>query len=197
MEKSLYKDWNEDLKAKHGQESIMAKENPKCIEYADVLNDLTRVYHSMKEDTIELKSLMQSYADMMFKLNEEQLYTDESLKESLEIISCKALLLIENLSKSQENSISLLRNRYRSHRDKGGVKSKLQRIKSCIATLKTDIYVKKKEGQLLEADLASDYLDLAEECAMALRDLRRDEQQESLHIKIKPIQATEMNLSLY
>lgn len=196
VEKSLYKDWNEDLKAIHGIEPIMAIENPKYIEYAEVLEDLSQGYLSMQKDNIEFKSLMQSYADMMFQCNEEQIHDNENLKESLELISCKALLLAENVSRSQEEGILLLRNRYRSHRDRGGVKSKLQKIKGCIATLKTDIYVKKKENQLMEADLVNDYLELAEECAMTLSEMKREEQHENMHIKIKPKQEIDMNLSL-
>lgn len=179
---SQYKDWNEDLKALNGVKPKCAVENPKYHEYEQILDTLNGIYQTLEKSQIDFKNLMQSYSEFLYVL--EDPLKKELLNERLNDIAVRAYSLFCKTYESQIGSSDCvsdlkgyLQSSYRTYKDR----SQLTKMNNNIKTIMNDLKINyhKQNGNYLNAEIASTYLELTEECAKASRWLLSESMQKT------------------
>lgn len=136
MQQSQYKDWNEDLKAKHGLMPIPAMEHPKlellpqvCAELPDLCEALS-VYEDITTFLSECAATLDSFL-VSGKTAAENL---EAVKECLQCMTAGSLLAIQRVCYQMEYPVSAeqltrkLQNSYRLHEDRGWRRTRAEEI---------------------------------------------------------------------
>lgn len=180
-----YKDFNEDLKASLGFAAQKGTENPK-VELAKKM--LEQQYnHFTYERLISYKELSKAFSKMYFSLNQESHKNYAELKKDFQLITECALNLEHQClyPDSAFNSSSLtfdnLHHDYRSYKDKGSFKNRIESIKKVFQSVKLVI---NEHGTKIE--LGKAYRKLANEAFMMITDSQRQlEKQQDLEQQLK------------
>lgn len=166
-ELSLYKDWNEDVKALNGIEPLPAIENPKYEQFAKILDCVNEQFKEMQLTSISFKSLMNAYAEIYY-MTKDNMVCGENLIKKCGKLSSIAFVLYQKCIEHEVDLVETLANDYQTHKDRGQLKTKLNVLKTEMNTLKLD-YVKVKKGELCKSDMSKHFLSLAQESAMTMR----------------------------
>lgn len=190
--KSKFNDWNEDLKCLNGVEPKLAVENPKYAFYEKALANVTYLANTCNEDYVNFQSFMQSYADLLCKLDDDKLIT-EQVQKCFEYLALQAYILFKRsytlyVDMADETHLSnmkeYMQSHYRTYRDRSQLKTKISKIKMQVNELKK--FFHNHEGSYLGKENVSIYLEIAEECIMASRHIQSQllsEQNETLTFK--------------
>ena len=172
IRKPQYKDFNEDLKAKHGLAPQEGIENPKYKIAEDMV--MEQKNHFTYECFVQHRDLSKAFADMYYGLNHESQKNYEKLKEDFQLITECALnlehqcLYPDSAFNDMSETFDHLQEDYRSYKDKGSFKNRIESIKKAFQSVKL---VMNENGS--KADLGKAYRKLASESFMMITDSQR------------------------
>ena len=169
---SQFKDWNEDLKAKHGITPIPAQEHPKLELLPKVCIELLTVCESL-QDFKDPDSIIQEYHRRLKPLVESGKVAAVNygiVKRYLQCIAAGSLMAIQKQylqmerPVTMEQLISKLQNSYRPHEDRGWLRTKAEDIRLDVSDIDRQVH---SEGiRTLEDSkkILSSYLRLSLNC---------------------------------
>lgn len=186
-----YKDFNEDIKAKHGLTPQVGIENPKYKIAEDMI--MEQKNHFDFEFSIKHKDLSKAFADMYYGLNHESQKNYAKLKEDFQLITECALnlehqcLCPDSAFNDKSETFDHLQEDYRSYKDKGSFKNRIESIKKAFQSVKL---VMNENGS--KADLGNAYRKLASESFMMITDSQRQlmKQQENIQTQKQEVVIT-------
>ncbi len=181
-----YKDWNEDLKAKHGVTPIPAQEHPKlealpviCAE----LYDTCKIYVSNRSLNAVL---MENYEKLKAMLANTKLSRGlaPDMTEHLLTMAAAALLAAQRQYRQMDEPVTVdqligeLQDGYRPHQDRGMLRSKADDLQKDITDISRQINIAGLRSPEDQHRLIASYLHLAQDCVKAqifvyLEDLRQ------------------------
>lgn len=172
---SIYKDWNEDLKARHGISPVPAEEHPKLELLSQISAELSVLCESISahkninsfftESRKAWKSLMTSD-----KVAGENV---EAVKESLQCMAAGSLLLLEKQRRqiecpiTREQLIRKLQTSYHPHEDRGWLRTKAEDIRQDLADIDQQRNTPGIRSTEDQNQLSRSYLRLALDCVKA------------------------------
>jgi hypothetical protein len=145
---SQYKDWNEDLKAKHGITPIPASEHPKLALLPQVCRELFTVYESLQA-VKDPDAMMQEYHSRLKPLiasGKLATVNAEFVIAHLQCIAAAALLSVQNQYRQVEQPVTMeylieeLQSRYRPHQDRGWLRTKADDIRLDLEDIDRQVY---------------------------------------------------------
>lgn len=172
---SDFKDWNEDLKAKHSITPIPAVEHPKldlmplmCSQ----LLDICELYSAQKDASA---ILMEQFEKIRPLLAYEKLtiQNTEHINGQLQLTAAGALLSMQKLCRQMEKPVLIeqvitwLQSEYKPHQDRGVMRTKVEDIRSDIKAVTGQFQasgIRTLDGQKA---LLNSYLKLALDCVKA------------------------------
>lgn len=170
------KDWNEDLKEIKGvQEIKKGIDNPKPIMFHHLLKKYAdQIQPSQKE--IEIKAIMDQYLSLFTILNNKEQCFHE-VRSHLCGFTKKALGYYWQLCDISIDAEEILIKQYRSHKDRGDLKKRIEQLKESVHKLK-ESYVQKENPKRIER-LRKRLLDAADNGMMLLAylDMQKDLEQ--------------------
>lgn len=130
---SVNKDWNEDLKAKNGEEPIPGREHPKIVECRAWCEQLKQVAENidMKYATEEYLKRYHYGMYQALKQGTDVKYLEEAFDGDGMLLSGIAVRIMEKYGREMAYEatagqiIDNLGNRYRPHKDKGNLKTRI------------------------------------------------------------------------
>lgn len=168
---STYKDWNEDLKAKYGNEPVPAEEHPKLVLLPKVcaaLPDLCSALGGHKDIHTFIKDCFQAM-EPLISAGKVAPESADAVRECLECIAAGSLLLAKELCRQMEYPVTIeqlikkLQSSYRPYMDKGWLRTRTEDIRRDLVdidmTHKPEILGVENQRQL-----GSSYLRLALDC---------------------------------
>jgi len=172
---SVYKDWNEDLKANHGIMPIPSEEHPKLILLPQVcckLPDLCSTLETHRDTRWYLTDCFNALEPMVSsgRIIPENV---DTVKEYLESLSAGSLFMAKELCQQMEYPVTVeqlvrkLQLNYRLHEDRGWLRTRIEDIRrdlSGIDRIKNATGIRTEEDQ---RRLGSGYLKLALDCVRA------------------------------
>lgn len=164
-----YKDFNEDLKAAHGLTPKEGIDNPKFQLASEMIIELKESVASSQ--MIQHKDLSKAFTNMYYGLNHEGRNDYKKLKEDFQTITDCAIRLEHQClypdTAFHENSAvyDYLQDDYRSYKDKGSLKNRIESIKKAFQSVKL---VMNNQGS--KNELANAYRKLANESFMMITD---------------------------
>lgn len=172
---SQFKDWNEDLKAKHGIIPIPAGEHPKLELLPQVCSQLLDIceFYSAQKDASAM--LMEQFEKIKPLLASEKMpaQNTEHINGQLQLTAAGALLSIQKLCRQMERPVLIeqvvarLQSEYKPHQDRGFMRTKAEDIRSDIKAVTGQFYasgIRTLDGQKA---LLNSYLKLALDCVKA------------------------------
>lgn len=189
-----YKDFNEDLKAVHGLTPQEGVENPKYQLAEEMIIEMKGCVSITQQ--IQHKDLSKAFADMYYGLNHEGQNDYEKLKTDFQLITDRALrlehqCLYPEAAFDEKSAVyDHLQEDYRSYKDKGNLKNRIEVIKKEFQSVKLAM-----NDQVSKAGLGKAYRRLANESFMMITDSQRKinelqhteiKKQEQFEKKIKP-----------
>ena len=158
---STLKDWNEDLKQKHGLLNLTeGTDNPKEAMFYSFLNK----YELDTEEKVQISNIMDEYISMFRALNDKEKEGCDTIRKCLCRLCTNALKYHEQISDIRIDKHELLRQSYHSHKDRGDLSKRIEMLKESIHRLK-ECYVNKKLDNR-ELYLQKRLLDVAEDCML-------------------------------
>lgn len=172
---SAYKDWNEDLKAKHGVEPIPSEEHPKLMllpQVCAVLPNLCEALTTHRDIRTFLTDCFHALEPLVDSGKVTQENTD-AVKECLECMAAGSLLLTKELCRQMEHPVTTeqlmrkLQSSYRPHEDRGWLRTRLADIRRELTDI--DHLVHSPGIRTLEDQqrLGGSYLKIALDCVKA------------------------------
>lgn len=172
---SIYKDWNEDLKANHGTLPIPAEEHPKLILLPQVCGILPNLCCTLETHRDIRRFLTDCFEALEPMVSSGKIMPEnaDAVKECLECLSAGSLLLAKELCHQMEHPVTTeqlvqkLQINYRLHEDRGWMRTRIEDIRrdlSGIDQIKNAPGIRTKEDQ---RRLGSGYLWLALDCVRA------------------------------
>ncbi len=164
-----YKDFNEDLKAAHGLTPQKGVDNPKFQLASEMIRELKK--SAAPSQMIQHKDLSKAFTNMYYGLNHEGQNDCKKLKEDFQTITDCAIRLEHQClypdTAFHENSAvyDYLQDDYRSYKDKGSLKNRIESIKKAFQSVKL---VMNNQGS--KTELANAYRKLANESFMMITD---------------------------
>lgn len=172
---SQYKDWNEDLKAKHGIKPIPASEHPKLVLLPRVCGELLTACESLK-NVKDLNALAQEYYLKLKPLiasGKLAAASTEQVIADLQCISAVTLLSAQHQYRQMEHPVSIeqlieeLQNSYRPHQDRGWLRSKAEDIRLDLEDIDRRVHSAGIRSREDKHDLIRSYMRLALDCVKA------------------------------
>ncbi|HEY9161010.1 MAG TPA: DUF3991 domain-containing protein [Desulfomonilia bacterium] len=172
---SSYKDWNEDLKAKHGVEPIPSEEHPKMMLLPQVCAVLPDLCEALKANR-DIRTFLTDCFQALEPLVNSGKVTPENataVRECLECITAGSLLLAKELCRQLERPVTTeqlvqrLQFSYRPHEDRGWLRTRMEDIRSVLEEIN---HMVNTPGICRIEDqrrLGSSYLRLALDCIRA------------------------------
>ncbi|TWH59579.1 Toprim domain-containing protein [Desulfitobacterium sp. LBE] len=172
VRQSIYKDWNEDLKAKHGMEPIPAEEHPKLIllpQVCAVLPDLCSALGTHRDIRTFLIDCFQRLESLVNSRKTAPENTD-TVKECLECMAAGSLFLAKELCRQMgrpvtaEQLVQKLQSSYRPHVDRGWLRTRMEDIRRDLTDIDRITHKPGIRGVEDQRYLGSSYLRLALDC---------------------------------
>lgn len=162
-----YKDWNEDLKARHGLEAQAPVEHPQFVVAPEVCKRIGKLSESAKVDTAQqvLPWLMDKYSAHLHWGCFDQAMTCMEQMAALSLAACGRELRQLGDAVKPEELADVLRRQIQPHQNRGVIKSRDTEIRMEIQSV---LARGGSEGIRTEADkrqIADAWLDLAASCA--------------------------------
>lgn len=172
---STYKDWNEDLKARHGILPIPAEKHPKlellpyiCAELS-VLCESLSVYKDIHSLITECEEVVKPLMTSGKTVGENA----KAVKKCLKCMAAGSLLLLENQRRQMEcpvtrnQLIRKLQTSYRPHEDRGWLRTKAEDIRRDLADIEKQRNTPGIRSVEDQNQLSRSYLRLALDCVKA------------------------------
>lgn len=172
---SQYKDWNEDLKAKHGIKPIPASEHPKLILLPRVCGELHTVCESLK-NVKDSDALVQEYYLKLKPLIAPSKLTAANAKSVISHLQCIAVAALLSVQRqyrqmeqptSMEQLIEELQNSYHPHQDRGWLRSKAQDIQLNLEDIGRQVHSAGIRSREDKYNITRSYMRLALDCVKA------------------------------
>lgn len=172
---SQYKDWNEDLKAKHGCTPILAREHPKLELLPQVCDELPglcealSVYKDLNCFLEECAAKLDSFT-VSGKTAAENV---EAVKECLQCMAAGSLLALQKQYRQMECPVTAeqlarkLQNSYRLHEDRGWLRTRVEDIRRDLADIDRHVHTPGIRTREDVKKLLSSYQRLALDCVKA------------------------------
>jgi hypothetical protein len=172
---SHYKDWNEDLKAKHGIKPIPASEHHKLMLLPKVCGELFTVYESLKnvKDPDALAQEYYSKLKLLIASGKLAAPNAESVISHLQCIAAGALLSVQRQYRQMEQPVSIeqlikeLQNSYRPYQDRGWLRSKAEDIRLDLEDIGRQVHSAGIRSLEDKHNLIHSYMRLAIDCVKA------------------------------
>jgi len=137
-----YKDWNEDLKARHGITPILAREHPKLALLPQVCAELFTCCEAL-QDVKEPNAMLLEYHQRLEPLlaSGKAAENAELVKDCLQCMAACSLLALQKQYRQMERPVTMeqlverLQNSYRPHRDRGWLRTKAEDIRLDLADI--------------------------------------------------------------
>lgn len=172
---SEFKDWNEDLKAKHGITPIPAGEHPKLELLPQVCSQLLDIceFNSVPKDASAM--LMEQFEKLKPLLAAEKLTAQntEHINGQLQLTAAGALLSIQKLCRQMERPVLMeqvvtwLQSEYKPHQDRGFMRTKAEDIRTDIKAVTQQFQASGIRTLDEQKALLNSYLKLALDCVKA------------------------------
>lgn len=187
MLQSIYKDWNEDLKARNSVYAIPAQEHPKikeCASWIEVMKEVCRnmnIQYATKESLIRYyRGIYEELKDGLTKESVDAAFDGEAL-----LLSGIAIKCVERYGKCMRkdtNSDAILEHLkkcYQPHKDKGNIKTKIRNLQQSFEAVmavmeekdKIEIITNPKEKETAQTEYLEEAsrkcMSLAMECVRA------------------------------
>jgi hypothetical protein len=140
---SQHKDWNEDLKARHGASPIPAREHPKLELLPKVCGELLNVCESMqdvKDHDAKLREYHQRLEPLLAS-GKTAAENTELVRACLQYMAAVSMLALQKEYRQMERTVTMekliesLQNSYRLHRDRGWLRTRAEDIRSGLADI--------------------------------------------------------------
>lgn len=172
---SEFKDWNEDLKAKHGITPIPAMEHPKLELLPQVCSQLLDICESYSAPKYASAMLMEQFEKIRPLLASEKLTSQntEHINGQLQLTAAGALLSIQKLCRQMEKPVLIeqvvtwLQLKYKPHQDRGFMRTKAEDIRSDIKIVTGQFQASGIRTLDEQKALLNSYLKLALDCVKA------------------------------
>lgn len=173
--KPSFKDWNEDLKNRNGEEALPAKEHPKVMECSAWISVLKQVAESVDMKYATKEYICRYYQDIYnaLKKGREKENLEEAFDEAGLLLGAVLARCMEKEGRAlgkEADSMQILDNlqkRYRPHRDKGNFNTRIRNMQKAFEET-MDVFdtkdLKRKENKEL---LVKKCMGLTMECIMA------------------------------
>lgn len=158
-----YKDWNEDLKAMEGRESLPATDNPKYRMFDNLLNKYESMICSDNEG-IQVKDMMDAYMEFSSKLNRK--HDMNEMRGNLLKLSSDAMNLRKLIHKNEISMTVEMKDGFLTHKDRGNLKKRVEQLMDSIYRFR-DAYVHRNLENRAEK-IAKYLLDIADDSMMVL-----------------------------
>lgn len=172
---SEFKDWNEDLKAKHGITPIPAGEHPKLELLPQVCSQLLDIceFNSVPKDASAM--LTEQFEKLKPLLAAEKLTAQntEHINGQLQLTAAGALLSIQKLCRQMERPVLMeqvvtwLQSEYKPHQDRGFMRTKAEDIRTDIKAVTQQSQASGIRTLDEQKALLNSYLKLALDCVKA------------------------------
>lgn len=169
---SRFKDWNEDLKNRNGQEAIPAEEHPKIVECRNWIEKLQKTVALLDARYGTKTMLCNYYQDLSKKLKKE--HNLENLETAFDgpgmILTGILLKCVENTSKEIGNPMNAkevldeMYKRYRPYKDKGNLNTRLRKLQESFEQMIEAFQKSDIEGKEI---LLKECMSLSMECIKA------------------------------
>lgn len=162
-----HKDWNEDLKSRHGLEAQAPVEHPKLVVAPEICKRIGKLSESAKVDNAQqvLPWLMDKYSAHLHWGRFDQAMTCMEQMAALSLAACSRELRQLGDAVKPEELADVLRSRIQPHQNRGVIKSRDTELRMEIQSV---LAKGNAEGIRTEAEkrqLASAWLNLAVSCA--------------------------------
>ena len=172
---STYKDWNEDLKAKHGAEPIPSEEHPKLMllpQVCAVLPDLCEALTAHRDIRTFLTDCFRALEPLV---NSGKVASENAaaVRECLECMTAGSLFLAKELCRQMERPVTTeqlvqkLQASYRPHEDRGWLRTRTEDIRRALEEINRMVNTPGIRGVEDQRRLGSSYLRLALDCVRA------------------------------
>lgn len=172
---SVFKDWNEDLKAKHSVTPIPAQEHPKIEACRDLCREICNLCSNVKFIGSPHEMLKEHYEKFSSLIKSEKVMYSRNpvLMKHLQSMTVYALLAVQEQYHHFEKPMAIeqlskqLFESYQPHQDKGKMRAKLDNIKQDIITIDDQFH---EAGVRTLADnqkVVSSYMSFALNCIRA------------------------------
>lgn len=172
---STYKDWNEDLKAKHGVEPIPSEEHPRLIllpQVCAVLPDLCEALTAHRDIRTFLTDCFRALEPLV---NSGKVASEnaDAVRECLECMAAGSLFLAKELCRQMERPVTAeqlvqkLQSNYRPHEDRGWLRTRTEDIRRALEEINRMVNTPGIRGVEDQRRLGSSYLRLALDCVRA------------------------------
>jgi hypothetical protein len=168
---SQYKDWNEDLKARHGITPIPASEHPKLALLPRVCAELLAVCEALrdlKDPDAMLRSTIKGWS--LCWLPAGCGGKRELAKDCLQCMAADSLLVLQKEYRQMERPVTMerlverLQNSYRPHQDRGWLRTRAEDIRSDLADIGRQVHATGIRTLQDREKLLSSYMRLALDC---------------------------------
>lgn len=172
---SVWKDWNEDVKALHGITPIPASEHPKLALLPKLCDELSGLCEALSTRN-DLRAFLVDCARELEPLTASGKVTPENTGTTVNSLECMAagsLLLLKDLCRQMERPVTAeqlvcrLQSEYRLHEDRGWLRSRMEDIKRDLADIGGLIGTPGIRSEDDMKRLCRSYLSLALDCVKA------------------------------
>lgn len=169
---SQYKDWNEDLKARHGIAPIPASGHPKLALLPRVCAELLAVCEALR-DLKDPDAMLREYHQRLEPLlasGRMAAENTELAKDCLQCMAAGSLLVLQKEYRQMERPVTMerlietLQNSYRPHQDRGWLRTKAEDIRSDLADISRQVHASGIRTLQDREKLLSSYMRLALDC---------------------------------
>lgn len=172
---SEFKDWNEDLKAKHGIAPIPAGEHPKLELLPQVCSQLLYICESNSAQKDASAMLTEQFEKLKPLLTAEKLTAQntEYINGQLQLTAAGALLSIQKLCRQMERPVLMeqvvtwLQSEYKPHQDRGFMRTKAEDIRTDIKAVSGQFQASGIRTLDEQKARLNSYLKLALDCVKA------------------------------
>ncbi len=135
--RSVFKDWNEELKSIHSEAAEPAKEHPKIMECEEWIKTLKSVAPNVSEKYATKENIRRYYQDIVSRLNVDR--SKENLEAAFDgtgmFMSSALVQCMRKVGRELGKEVSVeiildnLKRRYYPHKDKGSYNSRMKNLK--------------------------------------------------------------------
>jgi len=170
--KSRYKDWNEDLKARHGIAPVPASEHPKLALLPQVCAELLVACEALR-DVKDPDAMLREYHRRLEPLLASGKMAAEDTELARDCLQCMAagsLLALQKQCRQMERPITMerlierLQNSYHPHQDRGWLRTRAEDIRSDLADIGRQVRAPGIRTPEDREKLLSSYMRLALDC---------------------------------
>jgi hypothetical protein len=139
--KSNFKDDNEELKHRNKQSALPAIQHPNYILQERVIGNLKKMMANDKNRVVEHKDLIKAFMEMFYRGNDNKNNYSKMQEDFITITNCALHLAYQSIEASypvtsKSTICNTLFEEYRSYKDKGSWRKRMERLKESFHEVK-------------------------------------------------------------